>query len=117
MTHARADLRASSSSYCARTRALELGTAVAQTRTSVTRRLQGQAFGAAAGVLGAAAAMRRQEMDRNGAQVEHRAYQRFPVMRMIVARAIPSIPVFVVIFELGLVALLTGAIPDVSEAL
>jgi hypothetical protein len=35
-------------------------------------RLQGEAFGAAAGVLGAAAAMRRQQMDRGG-QVTHAA--------------------------------------------
>ena len=43
-------------------------------RACGVRRLQGQAFGAAAGVLGAAAAMRRQQMDRDGAQVTQRAY-------------------------------------------
>ena len=45
-------------------------TAVYLTGSFAMRRLQGEAFGAAAGVLGAAAAMRRQQMDRDGAQVK-----------------------------------------------
>ena len=39
-------------------------------RNALAYRLQGEAFGAAAGVLGAAAAMRRQQMDRDGGQVK-----------------------------------------------
>jgi len=55
-------------------------------RASDVCRLQGQAFGAAAGVLGAAAAMRRQQMDRDAAQVIKNANAMVCAMRRTVCK-------------------------------